>query len=476
LSDTTTYHYRVKSKDASGNLATSTDRTFTTLDATKPSVSITSPADNSSQTGTITVAVSASDNVGVDHVDFYVGGTLKQSLTGSPYNFSLNTGDYTNGSYTLTAKAYDAAGNEQSASITVTINNITTPPPDTTPPTVSISSPAANSTFNITGSAFSINATAGDNIGVTKVEFYVDGSLKGTDSTGPYSLSLSPGSLGGGNHTLTVKAYDAASNSTTSSPVQITVKDTQNPTVSVVSPAAGSTQGGAISVQASASDNVGVSSVQFILDGNPTPIGTANTKTGSYYVVSLDTTPLTPGNHSIYAVAYDGASNSSQSATVSFAVNNDFVMSINGFASTAILNKHNGGSRYSNSAFPVSLNVQSVNPVQSVTVKLDGATLGVSPVAPNYDFALNLSGLAIGQRNLAVAVTDTLGNNASSTKTFEVTYAADINGDYHVDYLDISALSHDYGKTGSDLGRVDINGDGVVNYLDISALSSAYGK
>src|SRR5207248_2868669 len=39
LSDGTIYHYRVKSKDAAGNLATSADSTFTTNDITPPVIS-----------------------------------------------------------------------------------------------------------------------------------------------------------------------------------------------------------------------------------------------------------------------------------------------------------------------------------------------------------------------------------------------------------------------------------------------------
>src|SRR5206468_3573836 len=55
----TLYHYRVKSKDAAGNLAVSSDAVFTTApapDTTPPAVSITAPAANSSVFGTITVS------------------------------------------------------------------------------------------------------------------------------------------------------------------------------------------------------------------------------------------------------------------------------------------------------------------------------------------------------------------------------------------------------------------------------------
>lgn len=97
-------------------------------------------------------------------------------------------------------------------------------PPDTTPPVVSISSPAQNSVISTTTT---VTAIATDNVAVTKVEFYVDGTLKGTDTvpgaSNDYTYPLSPVGLSVGSHTLTAKAYDAALNSATSSAVTVSV-------------------------------------------------------------------------------------------------------------------------------------------------------------------------------------------------------------------------------------------------------------
>jgi len=93
---------------------------------------------------------------------------------------------------------------------------------DTTAPTVSITSPANGAT--VVGT-ISINATASDNVGVTKVEFYVDGALKSTDTTSPYSYSWDSSSVANGSHSLTAKAYDAALNVGTSSAINVTVNN-----------------------------------------------------------------------------------------------------------------------------------------------------------------------------------------------------------------------------------------------------------
>src|SRR5207245_3132419 len=91
----TPYHYRVKSRDAAGNLATSGDFTFTTAapsDTTPPAVSITAPATGASIAGTVTVSANASDNVGVVGVQFKLDGVnLGAEVTTAPYSVSWNT-------------------------------------------------------------------------------------------------------------------------------------------------------------------------------------------------------------------------------------------------------------------------------------------------------------------------------------------------------------------------------------------------
>src|SRR5213594_2404769 len=85
----TLYHYRVKSRDAVGNLAVSGDVTFTTLappDTTPPTVSITAPVAGATVAGTVTVSASATDNVGVVGVQLKLdGGNLGAEVTSAPY-------------------------------------------------------------------------------------------------------------------------------------------------------------------------------------------------------------------------------------------------------------------------------------------------------------------------------------------------------------------------------------------------------
>ena len=125
-----------------------------------------------------------------------------------------------NGSHTLYAKAYDAAGNiGTSSTVSVTVSN------DTQAPTVSMTSPANGST--VSGTAVVVSASASDNVGVARVEFYRDGGvLLATDTAAPFSISWTSTTVANGSHTLYVKAYDAAGNMATSSTVSVTVSTT----------------------------------------------------------------------------------------------------------------------------------------------------------------------------------------------------------------------------------------------------------
>ena len=93
---------------------------------------------------------------------------------------------------------------------------------DTTPPTTSITAPASGATVSGTTS---VTASASDNVGVTKVEFYLDGTLQSTDTTSPYSWSWNTTLTANGSHSLTSKAYDAAANVGTSTGVSVTVSN-----------------------------------------------------------------------------------------------------------------------------------------------------------------------------------------------------------------------------------------------------------
>lgn len=185
-------------------------------DTTPPTVSITAPANSALLRGTASITATASDNVGVTKVEFYVDAALKGSTTSSPYTYSWDTTTAADGSHALLAKAYDAANNVgTSTTITVTTDN--------TLPVASVTAPAAASYLRGT---VGITATASDASGVTQVAFYLDGGLLGTDAASPYAYSWDTSTATEALHTLTVKATDTAGNVGTSTGVGVTVDRT----------------------------------------------------------------------------------------------------------------------------------------------------------------------------------------------------------------------------------------------------------
>jgi len=224
--DTTTfangaYVILAKAYDAAGNIGGSASVTVSAQnsvpDVTPPSVQITAPASGATVSGTVSVTVNASDKAGVTKLEWYLDGALAGSASSAPFTFSWDTTKSANGTHTLQAKAYDAAGNvAASAFVTVTVQNAT---PDTTAPSVQITSPANGAKVARTTKVY-VKAT--DNVGVKRVELYIDGKLNSSSTSSAPVFSWNVSKVAAGQHTLQSLAYDAAGNRGASAIVTVT--------------------------------------------------------------------------------------------------------------------------------------------------------------------------------------------------------------------------------------------------------------
>jgi hypothetical protein len=152
----------------------------------------------------------STDNIGVTGYKVFRNSVQIATVSTTSYtDTSVTPGT----SYTYTVAAYDAAGNTsvQSTSVAVIVPN---PVLDATPPTVAITSPTNGSTI---ANSITISVSASDNVKVTKVEIYIDGALKVTDTASPYTYKWNSRKATSGSHTISAKAYDAAGNIGTSS-------------------------------------------------------------------------------------------------------------------------------------------------------------------------------------------------------------------------------------------------------------------
>jgi len=163
------------------------------------------------------------------------------------YQLSVDVGNQT--SYTLSglldgriyyfaATAYNLSVAESGFS-----NEVSKAIADVTPPTVSMTAPAAGATV---AGTVTVSASATDNVGVAGVQFKLDSVNLGAEVTAPpYVLSWNTGTASNGAHTLTAVARDAAGNTATAAAVSVTVGST-SPLISVVSASHVSSSGATI--------------------------------------------------------------------------------------------------------------------------------------------------------------------------------------------------------------------------------------
>jgi len=146
---------------------------------------------------------------------------------------------------------------------------------DTTAPTVSVYSPAEGTTVSGT---VTITANPSDNVGVARVQFFLDGAPAVEDTVAPYEATWDTTVSGDGSHTLTAVARDAAGNTATSSPVTVTVAngpppDTTPPSISAVSASDASSSGATITWN---TNEPGDSQVEY---GTTTALGSSTSVT-----------------------------------------------------------------------------------------------------------------------------------------------------------------------------------------------------
>ena len=185
-------------------------------DVQAPSVAITAPAANGQVSGTVSVQLAASDNLGVTEVKLYANGTLIGTDTAAPYAINLNTTSYANGTLQLSGRAYDAAGNEALGStVNVTVYNA---PVDTTKPTAVITAPTANKTVSGT---VTVKSTATDNVAVATMTLYIDNVQLCTGTSTALNCNWNAAAATRGTHIIKLIAADTAGNTATT---QVSVK------------------------------------------------------------------------------------------------------------------------------------------------------------------------------------------------------------------------------------------------------------
>lgn len=178
-------------------------------DTTPPFVNLTSPTTGSSVSGLVDVRAEASDSGGIASITFFVDTGSIGTDTSAPYSALWDTTVYPhNSQHTILANAFDTSGNQASSSaVFVTVLDITSP-------SVTITNPLDGSTVP-KNSTVTITANASDISGINKVEFYINGVLKCTDTTSAYTCNSRVPPRKNVTYTLQAKGYDIAGNTNT---------------------------------------------------------------------------------------------------------------------------------------------------------------------------------------------------------------------------------------------------------------------
>jgi Big-like domain-containing protein len=167
-------------------------------------ITIASPLDGTTVGGT--VAFQAGTVGAPSSVAFTVDGAARQVDHTAPFAYGsdgyLNTKSLSNGIHRLAATAYYGGSSYTTARARVLIDNPNASPP----PTVSIQSPATNS--SVSGAVgVDVGATGGSG-GVSQVKLLVDGAAAGSDASAPYNFTWQAGQTAGA-HKITAVATDA---------------------------------------------------------------------------------------------------------------------------------------------------------------------------------------------------------------------------------------------------------------------------
>jgi subtilisin family serine protease len=253
--------------------------TLISTDDQSPTIAITSPT-SGEVSGIVPVDVNYSDNVGVVRVELYVNGQKIITDSLAPFAFAWDSTSFADGDYTLSAQAFDAAGNQgNSTSVAITVNNSSAT--DSEAPAIEISSPLGGEVAGIVP----VSVNYSDNVDVVRVDLYVNGQKTLTSSQAPFAFNWDTNALSDGGFTLTAHAFDEADNEGISSNVSVTVnntpaEDTTAPVITGFNLTDGMKVRRRQTVSVSATDDQDVAQIILTIDGNE--IAVSNSSSLSY--------------------------------------------------------------------------------------------------------------------------------------------------------------------------------------------------
>jgi hypothetical protein len=258
--------------------------------------------------GTLALAGSASDNVGVTQVSWTTdrGGSGVASGTTA---WTIAAVPVPAGNTVITVTARDAANNTGSVQLTVT----NSPPPSPATllaPNGSIASATPGFSWNAVTGATEYQVWVNDSSQQAKINLTYTAAAAGCPA-GTGTCTVSPGvTLAGGAALWWIRTANSVGAGAWSSGMAFTVPsaaDTAAPTITLTTPTSGATYtaaSGTLAVAGAASDNVGVTQVSWTTDRGASGVATGTTGW------SIGAVPLGAGTTVVTVTARDAANNS----------------------------------------------------------------------------------------------------------------------------------------------------------------------
>lgn len=182
--------------------------------------------------------------------------------------------------------------------------------------------------------------------------------------------------------------------------------DTTAPTVAISSPTSGQVLTGTVTATATASDNVAVTGVQFLVDGQ----NYGAEDTSAPYAVSINATTLAGGSHTVSARARDAAGNIRTSTAVSVSVP---VTTTDTTLPSVSISAPTAGQTVSGTITIIAIASDNIG-VAGVQFLIDGQAYGAEDTASPFSASLNTTTLTNASHTIAAIARDSAGNRRTS--------------------------------------------------------------
>lgn len=325
------------------------------------------------------------------------------------------------------------------------------------PPTVTLTDPAQGST--VSGASVPVTASASDDIGVTQVRFFDGATLIGTDNNGAdgWSTTWNTIAVADGSHTITATATDTTGQNTSDSHTVMVDNVDDPPSVTITTPADGSfVNSTTVPIQANASDDTGVTQVEFFADG--TSLGVDSD--GSNGWASPVSASFGDGPHTVTAIATDTASQTASDTNG---------LTIDTAGPTVSISQPSAGDTVSGAAVSVAATASDANAVTSVQFFADATSIGTdSSGGDGWSVVWNTTTGNNGTRTLTAVATDA-ATNATTSAGIVVTVDNPLIADIPI------ASSSDDAEERVSRGRMTLTSGDLDMMLDGTTLQSAVG-